>query len=67
MTSWRARWASSPTARRSFTSTRALLTEVERAFMSAGRRPARDRTDPSHHRPLRVDPARRDRYRAMVA
>jgi len=49
----------------SFTSTRALLTEVERAFMNAGRRPSRDRTDPSYDRPLRVDPARRDAWRAM--
>ena len=50
----------------SFTSTRALLSEVERAFMNAGRRPARDRSDPSYDRPLRVDPARRDGYRAMA-
>lgn len=48
-----------------FTSTRALLSAVERAFMNAGRRPARDRSDPSYDRPLRVDPARRDAYRAM--
>lgn len=50
----------------SFTSTRALLTEVERTFMNAGRRPARDRSDPSYDRPLRVDPARRDGYLAMT-
>ncbi len=50
----------------SFTSTRALLSDVERAFMNAGRRPARDRSDPSYDRPLQVDPARRDGYRAMV-
>jgi hypothetical protein len=50
----------------SFTSTRARLSEVERAFMNAGRRPARDRTDPSYDRPLRVDAGRRDGYRAMA-
>jgi hypothetical protein len=50
----------------SFTSTRALLTEVERAFTSADRRPARDRSDPTCDRPLRVDPSRRDGHRAMA-
>jgi SnoaL-like domain len=50
----------------SFTSTRALLSDVERAFMNAGRKSTRDRSDPSYERPLEVDPARRDAYRAMV-
>jgi hypothetical protein len=51
----------------SFTSTRALLTVAERAFMNAGRGPARDRSDPSYDRPLTVDPARREQYRALLA
>lgn len=45
-----------------FTSTRASLSEAERAFMNAGRGPARDRSDPSYDRPLRIDPARRAAY-----
>jgi SnoaL-like domain len=51
----------------SFTSTRALLSEVEKVFMNAGRGPARDRSDPSYERPLQVDPARRDGYLKMRA
>jgi hypothetical protein len=46
----------------SFTSTRAMLSAAERAFMNGGPRPARDRTDPSYERPLAVDPARREAY-----
>jgi hypothetical protein len=49
----------------SFTSTRALLSEVEKAFMNTGRGPARDRSDPSYDRPLTVDPSRRDGYLHM--
>jgi hypothetical protein len=49
----------------SFTSTRALLSDSERAFMNAGRAPTRDRTDPSYDRPLTVDPHRRTRYLEM--
>jgi hypothetical protein len=49
----------------SFTSTRALLSNTERAFMNAGRVPARNRTDPSYDRPLIVDPDRRAAYLAM--
>jgi hypothetical protein len=48
----------------SFTSTRALLSEVERAFMNDGRAARRDRTDPSYDRPLRVDPRRADTWRS---
>ena len=48
------------------TSTAHLLSHVERAFMNAGRGPARDRSDPSYGRPLRVDPARRDGYKALT-
>lgn len=44
------------------TSTAALLSDAERAFMNAGRGPARDKTDPSYDRPLTTDPARRDAY-----
>lgn len=51
----------------SFTSTRALLTEAERAFMNAGRAVARDRSDPSYDRPVTVDPARREGYLALKA
>lgn len=47
----------------SFTSTRALLSEAERAFMNGGRASRRDRTDPSYDRPLKVDPARADAWR----
>jgi hypothetical protein len=50
----------------SFTSTRAMLSNVERAFMNAGRGPARDRSDPSYDRPLTVDPERRARYLTML-
>jgi hypothetical protein len=49
----------------SFTSTRALLSDTERAFMNAGRAPARNRTDPSYDRPLTVDPDRRAAYLAL--
>lgn len=49
-----------------FTSTRALLSLAERAFMNDGRGPARDRTDPSYDRPLVVDPARREAYLELV-
>lgn len=49
----------------SFTSTRALLSDIERAFMNAGRAPARNRTDPSYDRPLVVDPGRRAAYLAL--
>lgn len=48
------------------TSTAASLSEAERAFMNAGRGPVRGPTDPSYDRPLTVDPARRDGYRALV-
>ena len=50
----------------SFTSTRALLSAAERAFMNAGRGPARDRSDPSYDRPLQVDPARREGYLSLM-
>lgn len=50
-----------------FTSTRALLSDAERAFMNQGRHPARDRSDPSYDRPLTVDPARREGYLALAA
>jgi len=46
----------------SMTSTAGLLSAAERAFMNAGRGPARNRTDPSYDRPLTVDPARRTSY-----
>ena len=49
----------------SFTSTRALLTDIERAFMNAGRAPTRSRADPSYDRPLTVDPDRRKHYLEM--
>ena len=49
-----------------FTSTRASLTPDDRAFMNAGRAPARDRSDPSYDRPLTVDAARREGYHALV-
>ncbi len=49
----------------SFTSTRALLSAAERAFMNGGRGARRDRTDPSYDRPLIVDPARREAYLAL--
>lgn len=51
----------------SFTSTRALLTVAERAFMNAGRAATRDLRDPSYDRPLTVDPARRAAYLALKA
>ncbi len=47
------------------TSTAASLTAAERDFMNQGRGPARDRTDPSYDRPLKVDPARREAYRRL--
>lgn len=49
----------------SMTSTAASLSEIERKFMNDGRRPARDRGDPSYDRPLTVDPARREAYIAL--
>lgn len=49
-----------------FTSTRVLLTAVERSFMNAGRRPMRDKSDPSYDRPLLVNPGRRLDYLAMT-
>ena len=49
-----------------FTSTRALLPDDVRAFMQAGLGPKRDRSDPSHMRPLKVDPARAETYRKMT-
>jgi len=49
----------------SFTSTRALLSLSEKAFMSAGRGPARTAGDPSYDRPLVVDPARREAFRRL--
>lgn len=49
------------------TSTAKILSEIDRAFMRAGRRPARDRSDPSYERPLKVDPARRDGYKRLLA
>ena len=49
----------------SFTSTRALLGAVEKAFMNAGRGPTRDANDPSYDRPLVVVPARREEYRRL--
>ncbi|WP_370203923.1 hypothetical protein, partial [Salipiger bermudensis] len=51
----------------SFTSTRAILPEPVKAFMNAGRGPARDPSDPSYDRPLTVDPSRRDGYLEMMA
>ncbi len=50
----------------SFTSTRALLSDEERAFMNGGRKATRDRSDPSYDRPVTVDPARRVAYRQMA-
>lgn len=50
----------------SFTSTRAMLSAAERAFMNGGRAAARDRSDPSYDRPLTVDPARREGYLALA-
>lgn len=47
----------------SFTSTRALLSAVERAFMNGGRAARRDTTDASYDRPLMVDPARAEAWR----
>ncbi len=49
------------------TSTAHLLSEEERAFMNAGRGPARDQSDPSYDRPLTVDPKRRDGYQDLLA
>lgn len=48
------------------TSTAASLSAEERAFMNAGRGPARGPEDPSYDRPLTVDPARRAAYRALI-
>jgi hypothetical protein len=48
-----------------FTSTRAHLSEAERAFMNQGRAARRGRSDPSYDRPLQVDPARREGYLAL--
>lgn len=50
----------------SFTSTRALLSEIEVAFMNGGRKATRDKSDPSYDRPVAVDPARRLGYFEMV-
>jgi hypothetical protein len=47
------------------TSTAASLSQAEREFMNEGRGPSRDRSDPSYDRPLTVDPARREKYRAL--
>lgn len=47
------------------TSTAALLSEVEKQFMNAGRGPARGPEDPSYDRPLLIDPARRQQFRAL--
>lgn len=48
------------------TSTAASLSDAERVFMNAGRGPARDKTDPSYERPLKVDPARREGYKRLL-
>lgn len=50
-----------------FTSTRASLSAADIAFMNQGRGTARDESDASYDRPLRVDPARRDAYLALKA
>ena len=47
------------------TSTAASLSTAERKFMNEGRGPARDRSDPSYDRPLKVDVTRRDAYLAQ--
>ena len=49
----------------SFTSTRALLSDKERAFMNGGPAAKRDRTDPSYWRPLRADPDRIAAYKKL--
>ncbi|MBU3739475.1 MAG: nuclear transport factor 2 family protein, partial [Rhodoferax sp.] len=49
----------------SFTSTRATLSDVMRAFMNGGMASRRDATDPSYMRPLTVDPARAQAYRDL--
>jgi len=51
----------------SFTSTRALLSAAERAFMNEGVRAKRDRTDPSYWRPLQADAKRREAYLRLKA
>jgi hypothetical protein len=51
----------------SFTSTRAHLSPVMRAFMNGGLAARRDRHDPSYMRPLELDASRRDAYKAMTA
>lgn len=48
------------------TSTSALLSEEERAFMNAGRGPARGPADPSYERPLTLDAGRADAYRRTI-
>lgn len=48
------------------TSTAASLSDDERRFMNDGRGPARDKTDPSYERPLKIDPARRQAYLTLV-
>ena len=50
----------------SFTSTRASLSDVMRAFMNGGMAARRDANDPSYMRPLRVDPARAEAYRQLT-
>ena len=50
----------------SFTSTRAILPQEVKDFMNAGRGPVRGPEDPSYDRPLKVDPARREGYLAMM-
>jgi hypothetical protein len=47
----------------SFTSTRTMLSDAERAFMNGGRASRRAATDPSYDRPLTVDPARAAAWR----
>ena len=51
----------------SFTSTRALLSDEERAFMNRGPAAKRDRSDPSYWRPLQADPERVKAYSKLKA
>jgi ketosteroid isomerase-like protein len=51
----------------SFTSTRALLSNEERALMNGGPAAKRDRTDPSYWRPLEADPERVKAYAILKA
>lgn len=51
----------------SFTSTRALLSQIEREFMNGGRASRRDRSDPSYECPLTIDRSRREGYKRMKA